>query len=88
MCVYIYAIYKAFKYNTHFLHNEDVQRLDNLPYSEKFLKLVLFKRGSGDCSVFLSAISNSKPTRHDECTYINYNDCKLNCTSNPTLANM
>lgn len=28
------------KYNAHFLHNDDVQCLDNLPYLEKFVRII------------------------------------------------
>lgn len=45
MCVYIYAIYVTIKYNAHFLHNDDVQCLDNLPYSAKFIRISFVQEG-------------------------------------------
>lgn len=59
----------AVKYNAHFLHNDGAECLDNLSYSEKFIKM-LFWRCSGDCSVFLSAVSNSKLPKHGKCVCV------------------
>lgn len=38
-------IYMAIKHNAHFLHNDDVQCLDNLPYPEKFIRISFVQEG-------------------------------------------
>lgn len=35
----------AIKHNAHFLHNDDVQCLDNLPYPEKFIRISFVQEG-------------------------------------------
>jgi len=60
----------AIKYSAHFVHNDDIQCLDNVPYSEKFIRISFVQEGLRRLLSLSVCSFNSKLPKHNKCRCI------------------